>query len=61
MTMPKRYKPLEWDFSECIDIYTRNTVNAQRERLWDAGVRTEPSLTLMAFEYAAVIMKAKKP
>jgi hypothetical protein len=53
------YKRLQWNWVDCLDAYTRNAIETQREQLWYAGVRSEPTLTRMAFEYAFVIMKAK--
>jgi len=49
------YKPLGWSFPSSLSAEEQETVEAQRRDLWRNGIRTEPMLTRMAFEFAAVI------
>jgi hypothetical protein len=49
------YVPLKWDTDSKLSAAEREAVEAQRKDLWRNGVRTEPNLTRMAFEFAAVV------
>ena len=49
------YTPLSWDGHTVLTAAEREAVDAQRRDLWRHGVRTEPNLTRMAFEFAAVV------
>jgi hypothetical protein len=49
------YTALAWDADSSLSLDERATVEAQRRDLWRHGIRTEPNLTRMAFEFAAVI------
>jgi hypothetical protein len=49
------YKPLEWATDSTLTAEERETIETQRRDLWRNGVKTEPLLTRMAFEFGAVI------
>lgn len=49
------YKPLTWEPDSSLSKDQREIVEAQRKDLWRHGIRKEPLLTQMAFEFAAVI------
>jgi len=49
------YKPTAWDAESTLSAEEQSIVEAQRKDLWRHGIRTEPLLTRMAFEFAAVI------
>lgn len=49
------YTPLTWDAESTLSADEQATIEAQRKDLWRGGIRTEPQLTEMAFEFAAVI------
>jgi hypothetical protein len=49
------YVPLTWTKDDTLPQVDRDTIDAQRKDLWRGGIRTEPLLTRMAFEFAAVI------
>lgn len=53
------YKPLDWSGPSELSPEERETVEAQRRDLWRHGIRTEPMLTRMAFEFAAVISMSR--
>lgn len=55
----KDYKPLEWKEDSELTKEQQEIVEIQRRDLWKAGVRTEPNLTRMAFEFAAVVCMGK--
>jgi hypothetical protein len=49
------YVPLAWEADSMLTRDEQAIVEAQRRDLWRHGVRTEPLLTRMAFEFGAVI------
>lgn len=49
------YAPLAWDSKSALSRDEQEMVEIQRRDLWRHGVRTEPNLTRMAFEFAAVV------
>jgi len=49
------YTPLAWTEESTLTAEEREIVEAQRKDLWRNGIRTEPLLTQMALEFAAVI------
>jgi len=49
------YKPMTWEKDSKLSKDEQETVESQRKDLWRGGVRTEPLLIRMAFEFAAVI------
>lgn len=51
----KGYKPIEWGADSVLSADQRAIVEGQRKDLWRHGIRTEPVLTHMAFEFGAVI------
>lgn len=59
----KGYKPLRWDADSLLSKGEREAVDRQRLDLWKHGVRREPLLTRMAFEFAALetMLRARKP
>ena len=50
---------MKWDGESKLSKDEQATVEAQRKDLWRGGVRKEPALTRMAFEFAAVIHMLK--
>lgn len=54
------YTPMTWGSDSKLTAEEQNTVEAQRKELWSNGVRSEPNLTRMAFEFAAVITMIRK-
>lgn len=50
----KGYVPLAWGKDSKLSGVEQECVERQRRDLWRNGVRTEPNLTRMAFEFAAV-------
>lgn len=53
---PVAYTPIDWsDRSDCkLSAHERELVDIMRRDLWKSGVRREPQLTAMAFEFACV-------
>jgi hypothetical protein len=49
------YVPLAWDAASTLDADEQAIIEAQRKDLWSRGVRTEPQLTDMAFQFGAVV------
>lgn len=49
------YTPLAWGADSSLSKDQQEIVEAQRKDLWRHGIRKEPLLTQMAFEFAAVI------
>ncbi len=50
----KGYVPLAWDEHSELSADEQEFVEINRKDLWRNGVRTEPNLTRMAFEFGAV-------
>lgn len=50
----KDYAPLVWTKDSQLSPVEQETVERNRRELWRNGVRTEPNLTRMAFEFGAV-------
>lgn len=48
------YAPLSWPADSKLSPEERAHVERQRRALWDRGIRREPQLTRMAFEFGAV-------
>jgi hypothetical protein len=48
------YVPLTWPADTLLSDDEREHVDRERRSLWDHGVRKEPLLTRMAFEFGAV-------
>jgi hypothetical protein len=55
----KGYTPLDWKEPSELSPSERAAVEVMRRDLWRNGVRTEPLLTRMAFEFAAVATMQK--
>ena len=58
MRKPKpmtEYTPMTWDSESKLSKDEQETVESQRRQLWAKGVRTQPNLDRMAFEFAAII------
>jgi len=51
----KGYTPLVWGADSRLSKHEQEMVEIQREDLWRRGVRTQPLLDRMAFEFAAVV------
>jgi hypothetical protein len=51
----KGYVPLTWDADSQLSADEQENVEINRRDLWRNGVRTEPNLTRMAFEFGAVM------
>ncbi len=49
----KWYVPLAWDADSALSADEQRDVETNRKDLWRNGVRTEPNLTRMAFEFGA--------
>ena len=54
------YVPLKWDGPSDLSKDEQETVEIQRRDLWRHGVRTEPLLTRMAFEFAATLCSLRR-
>ncbi len=50
----KGYVPLAWSADSKLSTREQELVEINRKDLWSFGVRTEPNLTRMAFEFGAV-------
>lgn len=55
----KGYAPLAWDAASDLSDDEQQCVEICRRDLWRNGVRTEPNLTRMAFEFGAVMAMTK--
>jgi hypothetical protein len=53
------YKPLDWSGPSELSKHDQEMVEIMRKDLWRNGVRTEPNLTRMAYEFAAVACMGK--
>lgn len=53
-TSPVDYVPLAWPTTSKLTPEERAHVERERRSLWNHGVRREPQLTRMAFEFGAV-------
>lgn len=51
---PVDYVPLVWPEDSALSSEEREHVDRERLSLWNHGVRREPQLTRMAFEFGAV-------
>lgn len=51
----KGYVPLVWGADSELSPQEQENVEVNRRDLWRAGVRTEPNLSRMAFEFGAVM------
>lgn len=49
------YVPLDWSGESVLSQEEQDMVEIQRKDLWRHGIRTEPMLTRMAFEFGAVV------
>lgn len=57
------YEPLTWTADSELSTEERAHVERERRSLWNHGIRREPQLTRMAFEFgavAAMLGKGKK-
>jgi hypothetical protein len=52
----KGYVPLVWGTDSRLSLHEQEMVELQHKDLWRHGVRTEPQLTRMAFEFGAVVV-----
>lgn len=60
---PSDYKAISWPADSLLNADEQAHVNRQRRALWDRGIRKEPQLTRMAFEFgaaAAMLEQQKK-
>lgn len=57
----KGYVPLDWGADSQLSKREQEYVEINRKDLWSAGVRTEPNLTRMAFEFGAVQAMLSSP
>ncbi len=55
------YKPLTWAADSQLSPDEQKAVEINRRDLWRHGVRTEPNLTRMAFEFGAVMCMLRAP
>jgi hypothetical protein len=53
------YKPLDWSGPSVLTPYEQEIVELQRRDLWRHGIRKEPLLTRMAFEFAATLLSLR--
>lgn len=51
----KGYVPLDWPSDSQLSKEEQEAVEGQRRDIWRHGIRTEPMLTRMAFEFGATI------
>jgi len=49
------YKPLTWESDSQLSKHEQEMVEIQRKDLWQHGIRKQPMLDRMAFEFAAVV------
>lgn len=49
------YKPLSWDADSQLSREEQEAVETQRRDLWRHGIRKQPMLDRMAFEFGAVV------
>jgi hypothetical protein len=54
MKRSAEYVPLEWPADSKLSGAEQAHVDRERRSLWDHGIRREPLLTRMAFEFGAV-------
>jgi hypothetical protein len=50
----EEYEPLTWDADSTLGPDEQAAIEAQRRDLWTKGIRLEPVLTRMAFEFGAL-------
>ena len=53
------YRPLVWSENCELTADERETIEAQRKDLWRNGIRKQPMLDRMAYEFAYVICALK--
>ena len=58
----KGYKPIDWTGPSKLSLDEQEIVEIMRRDLWGHGVRKEPQLTRMAFEFGATCcaLRAKR-
>lgn len=56
----KGYRPLKWDDGSALTKSEQELVEAMRKDCWRNGIRKEPMLTRLAFEFAAVVAMARE-
>lgn len=59
--MKDGYVTLVWPTDSRLTAQEQACVEEQRRQLWEEGVTREPSLTEMAFLFAAVLVSEKVP